>query len=179
MATPRRSRTARGPGLAIRALLAGMVVTTAVACGGGTDDPAPDSTPLVTPVGKLLDDTDEQGRRYREIDEDEAPAIGMAVRPDASDDGWRVRLTVHRFRFAPPGTAPVAVPGRGYVLLFLDGRPLDRLRGPDFHLPGSRLSRGTHALTARLYADDGTVWAVKGKPVEGTADLTVEPRETP
>ncbi|MFF2851807.1 hypothetical protein ACFVT5_36550 [Streptomyces sp. NPDC058001] len=175
MATPRRSRTA----FAVRALLAGMLLTVAVACGGGADGPAAAGpSPSVSTVGKLLDSTDEQGRQYREVDEDEAPGIGLAVRPDDSDDGWRVRLTVHRFRFAPPGTDSVAVPGRGYVLLFLDGRPLDRLRGPDFHLPGSRLSRGTHALTARLYADDGTVWAVKGKPIEGTADLTAQPRAT-
>ena len=35
--------------------------------------------------------------------------------------------------------------------------------------------RGTHHLTARLYADDHTVWAVADKPVEATADLTASP----
>src|SRR5690606_40819865 len=53
----------------------------------------------------------------------------------------------------------------------------------DFHVTGVQtcalpispdsVPRGTHRVTARLYADDGSVWAVDGEPVESTADVTV------
>ena len=36
---------------------------------------------------------------------------------------------------------------------------------------------GAPQVTARLYADDGSVWAVDGEPVESTADITVSGQE--
>jgi hypothetical protein len=123
-----------------------------------------------SPVGKVLEHTDERGRHYREVDADHAPEVGMQVEPD-SDDTWDVRLILRRFRLSPPGARPVAVAGRGLVRLYLDGRLLARLRTTEYRLDAD-LARGTHHLTARLYADDGTLWAVDGHPVERTADLT-------
>ncbi len=142
--------------------------------GGGPEGGGPGSA---TPAGKLLDATDEQGRRYREVDAEHAPEVGIEVQPER-DDSWDVRLTVRDFRFSPPGTAAEAVAGRGVARLFVDGDLLTRLRGPQYRLAADHVPRGTHQVTVRLYADDDTVWAVDGKPVESTADLTasgVEP----
>ncbi|MFD0506928.1 hypothetical protein ACFQ0G_37475 [Streptomyces chiangmaiensis] len=122
-------------------------------------------------MGKVLDDTDEEGRHYREVDEKSAPQVAIQVQPDPGDD-WDARLTVHNFRLSPDGTRPVAEAGRGVVRLYLDGRALTRLRVVDYHLPARLVPRGTHHVTSRLYADDRTVWAVHGKPVESTADIT-------
>ena len=36
---------------------------------------------------------------------------------------------------------------------------------------------GTHTVTARLHADDGTVWVVDGEPVESAADITASGTE--
>ncbi|MGW3955031.1 hypothetical protein ACWEKM_29775 [Streptomyces sp. NPDC004752] len=91
--------------------------------------------------------------------------------PDAAD-GWDVRLTVRDFRFPPDGTRERARVGRGLARLFVDGEPVARLRVPRHYLAAPLLAQGTHQVTARLYADDGTVWAVHGKPVESTADVT-------
>lgn len=124
-----------------------------------------------SPVGTVLNDTDEKGRHYREIDEKGAPEVGIEVQPDA-DGGWDVRLSVRNFRFSPTGVKPVAVAGRGVAVLYLDGCTLARLRTTEYRLPGDLVPRGTHPLTARLYADDHTVWSVDGKPVESTADIT-------
>ncbi|MFF4212318.1 hypothetical protein ACFYZE_23745 [Streptomyces sp. NPDC001796] len=129
-----------------------------------------------SPVGKVLDGTDEGGRHYREIDKKSAPQVAVEVQP-ASGGAWDVRLTVRHFRFSPPGVRPVAVAGRGTARLYLDGHALTRLRTPDYHLPGRLVPRGTHHVTVRLYADDQTVWAVHGKPVESTADITVSGTE--
>ncbi|MFE0676207.1 hypothetical protein [Streptomyces sp. NPDC058867] len=124
-----------------------------------------------TPVGELLEDTDEAGGVLREVDADDAPEVRVEVQPD-SGDSWDVRLTVTGFRFSPPGAEAKAVAGRGVAHLYLDGRLIARLTGPEYHLPATLVPRGTHDVTVRLYADDGTVWAVDGEPVESSADIT-------
>ncbi|GHE96045.1 hypothetical protein GCM10014715_60500 [Streptomyces spiralis] len=125
-------------------------------------------------MGKLIDHTDEEGRPYREVDKKAAPEVGVEVRPDAGGS-WDVRLTVRRFRFSPAGTAARATVGRGVAHVLVDGRLVGRLRAPEFRLSARLVPRGTHHVTARLYADDGTVWAVAGKPVQSTADITASP----
>lgn len=130
------------------------------------------------PAGRLLDHTDEEGRHYREVDKKHAPDVGVEVRPDAGGS-WDVRLTVRRFRFSPSGTAARATAGRGLVHLLVDGRLVCRLRTPEYRLAARLVPHGTHHVTARLYADDGTVWAVHGKPVQSTADITVSGARTP
>ncbi|MFF8094675.1 hypothetical protein [Streptomyces sp. NPDC016675] len=155
-----------------------LLLTGSVGCGSGAED-EPETRASTTPVGRLLDTTDEEGRRYREVDGARAPEVGIEVQPE-SDGGWDVRLTVRDFRFSPPGTEARAVAGRGVAHLFLDGDLVTRLRGPEHHLAARLVPRGTHQVTARLYADDGTVWAADGEPVESTADITaseLEPTE--
>ncbi|MFI1439987.1 hypothetical protein [Streptomyces fructofermentans] len=156
--------------LAVCALL-GALLAGATGCGRGGGPQGGGVRP--SPVGKVLEDTDEEGRHYREIDEKDAPGVAVEIEPDADEDGWDVRLTVHRFRFTPEGARTTAEPGRGYALLRLDGRPLSLLRGPTHHLAGGLVPRGTHQVTVRLHADDDTVWAVDGEPVGSTADITV------
>ncbi|MEV6123435.1 hypothetical protein AB0M23_23445 [Streptomyces sp. NPDC052077] len=141
-------------------------------CGtGGTREPGAGRT-SAAPVGRLLDSADEEGNRYREVDAAGAPGAGLQVQPSA-DGGWEVGLDLRGFRLSPSGAPDRAVAGRGFARLFLDGEPLVRLRGPRHRLDAALVPRGTHRLTVRLYADDGTVWAVDGRPVESTADLTV------
>ncbi|MFC7306901.1 hypothetical protein ACFQVC_22050 [Streptomyces monticola] len=123
------------------------------------------------PVGELLKRKDESGHRYRQVDEQGAPDVGLSLRPDA-EDGWNVRLAVRNFRFTPDSVGGAALPGSGHAYLYLDGHKIARLYGTWYHLPGNLVPRGTHRLTARLHADDHTVWAVDGKAVESTADLT-------
>jgi len=159
-----------------RGLLAALAVCTLLggSAGCGADDGHGQSNGIEgdssSPVGKVLEHTDERGRHYRELDRKHAPEVGIEVEPD-SGDTWDVRLILRRFRLSPAGARPVAVAGRGLVRLYLDGRLLARLHTTEYRLDAD-LARGTHHLTARLYADDGTLWAVDGEPVERTADLT-------
>ncbi|MEW2623077.1 hypothetical protein [Streptomyces sp. NPDC048106] len=131
-----------------------------------------------SPVGKVLDGTDGTGRHLREVEGKDAPEVGVEITPDAAD-GWDVRLTFRHFRVSAPGARPTAVTGRGLACLFVDGRRIARLRAPAYRLPGRLVPQGTHHVTARLYADDGTVWAVHGKPVQSTADITVSQTRPP
>jgi hypothetical protein len=154
-----------------------LLLTGTVGCGSGDAQGRDGVSP--SPVGKVLDDTDGAGRHYREVDEAEAPEVAIEVQPDpdSAGGGWDVRLTVTGFRFSPAGTKARAVAGRGLAYLFVDGRLVARLRAPDHRLPAGLVPRGTHQVTVRLYADDGTVWAVDGDPVESTADITASEAE--
>ncbi|MET7734101.1 hypothetical protein ABZT02_22430 [Streptomyces sp. NPDC005402] len=154
-----------------------LLVTGSVSCGANGAQERKDGQ-SVSPVGKVLDDTDHEGRHYREVDKENAPDVGIVVQPD-TDDSWSVRLTVENFTFSPATTKAKAVSGRGVAVLFVDDRPVTTLRAPSYHLAAAYVPQGTHKVTARLYADDGTVWAVDGTPVESTADVTAsEPRAT-
>ncbi|MFH7596097.1 hypothetical protein WDV06_13470 [Streptomyces racemochromogenes] len=125
-------------------------------------------------AGTLLDTRDGSGHRLREVPAQGAPQVRLTVRPD-SEDGWNLQLAVTGFRFTPDSTGGAALPGAGHAHLELDGRKLARLYGPWFHLPAAQVPEGPHTLTARLYADDHTAWAVAGKPVEATVQLTAGP----
>lgn len=125
-----------------------------------------------SPAGSLLGERDEYGHPYREAGGEHPPEVGVEVAPD-DDGGWDVRLRIRNFRFSPEGTREKAVAGRGVARLEVNGRHVALLRTPEYRLSGSLVQRGTHRITARLYADDGSVWTVDGKPVESTADVTV------
>ncbi|MBL1107679.1 hypothetical protein JK361_24270 [Streptomyces sp. 5-8] len=161
----------RGPVAALAVCV--LLPFAAVACTTGE---AHGGTVSPSPVGKVLDNTDETGRNLREVPGENAPEVAVEVIPDSAD-GWDVRLSFRHFRCSAPGTRPAAAIGRGLAHLFVDGRRVARLHGPAYHLAAGRVPQGTHQITARLYADDGTVWAVRGKPVETTVDITVSDAE--
>ncbi|WP_106969338.1 cupredoxin domain-containing protein [Streptomyces bikiniensis] len=119
--------------------------------------------------GTLLPARDETGHRLRELPAAQAPTVRAEVRPD-SEGGWNVHLTVERFLFTPESTGGAAVPGRGHARLLVDGRETGRLYGPWGHVPA-----GARTLTVRLHADDHTVWAADGVPVQATVPLAGTP----
>ncbi|WP_234439052.1 hypothetical protein [Streptomyces sp. NRRL B-3229] len=153
-----------------------VLVTGSVSCGASGEQGQGEGQ-SVSPVGKVLGDTDGEGRHYREVDKKNAPGVGIEVQP-ATDDCWSVRLTVENFAFSPDGTEAEAVSGRGVAVLLVDDRPVTTLRTPTYRLAAAYVPQGTHKVTARLYADDGTVWAVDGDPVESTADVTASKPQT-
>ncbi|MFE9444338.1 hypothetical protein ACFYO2_36350 [Streptomyces sp. NPDC006602] len=166
-----------------RALLAALAVcvlllTGSAGCGTSGTDEQKNGGDSPAPVGKVLKDTDQEGRHYREVGKKDAPDVGIEVQPNA-DDSWRVRLTLEDFRLSPAGAKAKAVAGRGFVRLFVDDRPVARLRTLECRLSARFVPHGTHHVTARLYADDGTVWAVDGEPVESTADITASSLSAP
>ncbi|THA74243.1 hypothetical protein E6R60_21140 [Streptomyces sp. A0642] len=167
-APPRAQRSAAA--LLVAALLLG-----AAACGGRATThhkPGTSHEQATGSTGRLLTAEDGSGHRLRQVDAEGAPEVAMAVRPD-SEDGWNVHLTVGNFRFTPDSVGGAALLGRGHARLFLDGHPLARVYGAWFHLPESllRAAGGGTRLTARLYADDHTAWAVDAAPVQATATL--------
>jgi hypothetical protein len=149
-----------------------VVLLTGSAGCGSSAAPGQGTVASPAPVGKVLDDTDDDGRHYREVAGKGTPEVGVEVQPDA-DGSWDVRLRLTRFTLSPSGARARAVTGRGTARLYVDGEAVADLRTPAYRIPAGYLPHGTHQVTARLYADDGTVWAVDGKPVQSTADITV------
>ncbi|MEF9882025.1 hypothetical protein V4Y03_06140 [Streptomyces sp. P9-A4] len=119
--------------------------------------------------GTLLPARDEAGHRLRELPTTDAPTVRADALPD-SEGGWNVHLVVERFRFTPESTGGAALPGRGHARLLVDGKETARLYGPWGYVPP-----GAHTLTVRLHADDHTVWAVAGAPVQATLRLGAGP----
>lgn len=172
--TAPRLRTGRRAALAV--LTAAVLVLGAGACGGRATThhkPGTSHEQATGSVGRLLAADDGNGHRLRQVDAQGAPGVTVAVRPD-SEDGWNVHLSVRNFRFTPDSVGGGALLGRGHARLFLGGRPLARLYGAWYHLPESliRSTGGGTELTARLYADDHTAWAVSSAPVQATVTLT-------
>ncbi|MEU9107061.1 hypothetical protein AB0D54_22455 [Streptomyces xanthophaeus] len=164
--------------LTLVVLLAGSATT---GCGGrATSHHKPGTTHEQASgnVGTLLTAEDGSGHRLREVPAEGAPEVQLTARPD-SEDGWNLQLTVNHFRFTPDSAGGAALAGAGHAHLELDGRKLARLYGPWYHLPAAQVPEGAHTLTVRLYADDHTAWAVSGKPVEGTTQLTAPAPGTP
>lgn len=131
-------------------------------------------------VGRLLAVDDGTGHRLRQVAAEGAPAVTLSVRPD-SEDGWNVHLAVRNFRFTPDSAGGGALLGRGHARLFIDGRPVARVYGAWYHLPGALAGSkgGGPTLTAGLYADDHTAWAVGSEPVRASVPLTAGVPSTP
>lgn len=157
------------------ALLAAALLLGASACGGRATThhkPGTSHEQATGSNGRLLTADDGSGNRLRQVDAQGAPEVTVAARPD-SEDGWNVHLSVRNFRFTPDSVGGAALLGRGHARLFLDDHPLARVYGTWFHLPKSLLRTagdGTR-LTARLYADDHTAWAVGSALVQATTTL--------
>lgn len=162
----RGGRTRTRTGAALLALVLGAVL--AAGCGGRPTThhkPGTSHQEATGATGTLLTARDSTGHRLREVPATGAPAVRIEARPD-SEGGWNVHLLVERFRFTPESTGAAALPGRGHARLLLDGREATRAYGPWAHVPAA-----ARTLTARLYADDHTAWAVAGRPVETTVRL--------
>lgn len=158
--------TGRGAGRALLALAVGVALLSG--CGGRPTThhkPGTSHQEATGGNGNLLATRDAAGHRLREVPAAGAPGVRVELRPD-SESGWNVHLLVERFRFTPESIGGAALLGRGHARLLLDGRETARAYGPWAHVPP-----GARTLTVRLYADDHTVWAVAGRPVEATVRL--------
>ncbi|MEU9862376.1 hypothetical protein AB0D99_16050 [Streptomyces sp. NPDC047971] len=156
------------------AAAAGVALASAlvVGCGGRATThhkPGTSHQEATGGSGTLLAAKDEAGHRLREVPASAAPVVRAEARPD-SEGGWNIHLTVERFRFTPESVGGAAIPGRGHARLLVDGRETARAYGPWHHVPP-----GARTVTVRLHADDHTVWAVAGKPIEATVRLTGSP----
>lgn len=63
-----------------------LLLTGSAGCGSGGGE-EPEAGDSATPVGKLVEDTDEEGRRYREVDAELAPRSASRCSPRPTTAG--------------------------------------------------------------------------------------------
>jgi hypothetical protein len=120
--------------------------------------------------GKLLSAEYMDGHKLREVPAEQAPSVELEVTEDSSS-GWNVHVVSEDFEFAPERLGEVR-PQEGHAHLFVDGEKVARLYGAWYHLSGSAVPAGEHELTVSLNANDHTIWAVDGEPIEATTKVT-------
>lgn len=120
-------------------------------------------------VGRLLDVDDGRGHLMREVDAAAAPTVALQATADPAG-GWTVRTTTTGFRWAPDDVNTPADLGAGHAHLYTPAAKVARVYGEWTFLSASAAAAGDR-LTAVLYADDHTAWAVAGKPVEASVVL--------
>lgn len=163
----------RGAAAPLLSLALALAATLSLAgCGGRATThhkPGTSHQEATGSSGTLLPARDEGDHQLREVPAATAPTVRVEARPD-TEGGWNVHLTVERFRFSPESVGGAALPGRGHARLLVDGRETARLYGAWGYVPP-----GARTLTVRLHADDHTVWAVAGAPVQATLRLDGAP----
>ncbi|MBB97043.1 MAG: hypothetical protein CML68_20900 [Rhodobacteraceae bacterium] len=98
------------------------------------------------------------------------PKVQVTVKPDG--DGWKVRVETTDFTFNEDMADGPHVPGVGHAHLYLDGIKLTRLYHRDTHI--GALLPGTYLVRVTLNSNDHRVYMHEGKPLSGTASITVE-----
>lgn len=98
------------------------------------------------------------------------PVVAMTITED-SMDGWDVHVITTNFTFTPQNIGGNPVPGEGHVHLYVDGHLIIML-GDWYHIDA--LTPGTHTITAGLFNNDHSAYAINGTNIETTQTLTVQ-----
>lgn len=120
-------------------------------------------------VGRVLEVGDGHGNLLREAPSDARPAVSLRVKADPAG-GWTVRVSTPGFRWAPEDVNTPADAASGHAHLYVGATKVARIYGEWVFVPGTAAEAGD-TLSAVLYADDHSAWAVDGKPVEAEVVL--------
>jgi Fe-S cluster assembly iron-binding protein IscA len=104
-----------------------------------------------------------------EVSGDKAPTVLLKVTKDAKS-GWHVHLDTTNYRFAPEHANQENVVGEGHGHLYVDGKMVSRLYGPDYHYNENFTGERTFKVT--LNGNSHVEYKVDGKPV--AAEVTVK-----
>jgi Fe-S cluster assembly iron-binding protein IscA len=104
-----------------------------------------------------------------EVSGDNAPTVLLKVTKDAKS-GWWVHVDTTNYRFTPEHANQENVIGEGHGHLYVDGKMVSRLYGPDFHY--NEEFTGEHTFKVTLNGNSHVEYKVDGKPV--AAEVTVK-----
>lgn len=103
------------------------------------------------------------------VSAEEAPTLQLMVTEDAKS-GYNIKLITENFTFTPDSVNKENVIGEGHAHLYVGGEKVGRLYGPDFHYNGS--FEGAKTFRATLNANDHSEYAVDGKVIDATIEVT-------
>jgi hypothetical protein len=103
------------------------------------------------------------------VDSENAPTIDFVVEEDTKS-GWNITLTTTNFVFAPENVNEAPVVGEGHAHLYVDDVKIARLYGPYFHY--DKNFDGSKVFRVELNANDHSVYAVDGEPIDKEVTVT-------
>ena len=101
------------------------------------------------------------------------PTVDFTLLKDTLD-GWDLHIATTNFTWTPQNINQTPIADEGHAHLYIDGN-LTVLFAPWYHIDGSVLFPGKHAITVSLNANDHSVFSANGKPVQMTKTLFVSP----
>lgn len=90
------------------------------------------------------------------------PQLAMQLHRDAVS-GVNLHLEVRNFALGPPEQKPSKTMLNGHAHLYVNGRKIQRLYGPDVHIPGKYFKPGINVVLVSLNAHTHAVWQLGKK----------------
>ncbi|WP_444929633.1 hypothetical protein ACJJIF_17840 [Microbulbifer sp. SSSA002] len=107
-----------------------------------------------------------------------APRIELDISRD-NMSGYNLHIDYDRFELESPRFANDDSEQflEGHAHLYINGEKIQRLYGPDLHIPGKWLKPGFNQVTVTLNAHDHSTWSRGGKRILATLFLQQDKKE--
>jgi hypothetical protein len=97
------------------------------------------------------------------------PTVEMSLTKDAKS-GWNAQLSTTNFKFTPENASSNHVDGQGHAHLFIDGKKITRIYGPDFYI--AELEEGSHTIMVGLSTNDHQDYFDGDEPIAASVLVT-------
>ncbi|WP_444936689.1 hypothetical protein ACJJIW_03240 [Microbulbifer sp. JMSA004] len=107
-----------------------------------------------------------------------APRIELDIRRDKMS-GYNLHINYDRFELESPRYANDTSEQflEGHAHLYINGKKIQRVYGPDLHLPDKLFKPGFNQITVTLNAHDHSTWSRGGKRILATLFIQLDKRE--
>ncbi|WP_444929631.1 hypothetical protein ACJJIF_17830 [Microbulbifer sp. SSSA002] len=104
-----------------------------------------------------------------------APRIELDIRRDTMS-GYNLHIDCDRFELESPRYADAASAKflEGHAHLYINGKKIQRIYGPDLHLPDKLFKPGFNQITVTLNAHDHSTWSRAGKRILATLFIRLD-----
>lgn len=161
----------KAPNNTQRDMLVVLVIALIIGLGGGylLGTRGNSTSTTNNQMSEMMDNTAHSHSSKYEVDSEGAPKVELVVSEDAKS-GYNVKVIATDFTFTPENVNGDNVIGEGHAHLYVDGVKVARLYSPYFHYDGS--FEGTKSFRVTLNANDHSEYAVDGKVIESTVQVT-------
>jgi len=101
----------------------------------------------------------------------EVPTLELAVYEDPKS-GYNIQLITSNYRFAPENASTQYVDGEGHAHIYLNGRRINRMYGPWYHI--SEIPSGDNVIRVTLSGNDHSELTFNGEPIAREVTVSVE-----
>lgn len=103
------------------------------------------------------------------VDPANAPTVGLTVEEDEIS-GWNIKIDTTKFTFTPENVNGANIVGEGHAHLYVDGKKVARLYGPNFHY--NENFDGVKTFKVTLNANDHSDYAVGDEAIYDEQQIT-------